>query len=284
MPIFTNQAMLTYNGGETALSNIVQGEVLGAVTISKTAVNDTYVFEDDVTYVITITNHESFPLTNLSFIDNLGQYPYGTPSTDLFPLTYVGPVLYYTNGALQTPITPSSTSPTLALTIPTVPANGNATLVYEVKVNKYAQLDVENTIANTVTVNGSGFLEALTATETIYTNDIPMLAITKTLTPNPVYDNTTIRYTFVIENYGNTASTDVVMTDTFSPALAAGITVTLDGVPLTITTQYTYTAGTGAFATISGVITIPAATYSQDEDGVVTTTPGAATIVVTGTI
>ncbi len=282
--LFTNQALLTYNNGQTTLSNIVQGSILDAVTITKTAVNDDYIFGDDVTYYVSITNNTGSDLTSVSFVDNLGQYPYGAPPVNLYPLTYVGPVLHFRNGAAQANIVPLTTSPTLTLTIPLIPAGGNVLLVYEVDVNEYAPLDVEDSIENIVTVSGGGIVDPVTATETIYTSDIPQLAITKNMSPNPVADNSTLTYTFILENYGNTASTDVVLTDTFDPALATGITVTLDGSPLTITTQYTYTAGTGAFATISGVITIPAATYAQDGSGVITVTPGAAILVVSGTI
>ena len=44
-------------------------------------------------------------------------------------------------------------------------------------------------------------------------------------------------------------------------------------------------AGTSAFATVPGILTVPAATYTQDPaTGVYTAEPGEAVLVVTGTI
>lgn len=48
--------------------------------------------------------------------------------------------------------------------------------------------------------------------------------------------------------------------------------------------NYTYNDATGEFATTAGFITVPAATYTQNEDGSFTITPGTAKITVTGTI
>ena len=41
MATFTNQATLSYNGGSTN-SNIITGEIIEVLTVSKTAVVDTY--------------------------------------------------------------------------------------------------------------------------------------------------------------------------------------------------------------------------------------------------
>jgi uncharacterized repeat protein (TIGR01451 family) len=54
-----------------------------------------------------------------------------------------------------------------------------------------------------------------------------------------------VTFTFILENYGNTASTDVVFTDTFDPVLS-NVTVTNDGTPMTLTTDYTYDTVTGS--------------------------------------
>ncbi len=57
-------------------------------------------------------------------------------------------MLYYINGVLQASITPNQTTPTLILTVPSIPAGGNVTLVFEVDVNEYAPLDVSDEITN----------------------------------------------------------------------------------------------------------------------------------------
>ena len=90
-----------------------------------------------------------------------------------------------------------------------------------------------------------------------------------------------------IRNTGNApadATDNVVITDTFNPALS-GITVTYNGTTWTTPENYTYDETTGLFTTVPGQITVPAATFTQDPTtGVWVTTPGSVTLTVTGTI
>lgn len=63
------------------------------------------------------------------------------------------------------------------------------------------------------------------------------------------------------------------------------ISDTYNGNAWTETTNYTYNETTGAFATVAGLITVPAATFAQNAAaGVITTTPGTAVVTVTGNI
>lgn len=73
MPIFYNQATLTYNN-KTANSNVVTGELLEVLTITKTALNSNYEPGDNVTYVINIVNSGTAALTGLTLKDDLGAY------------------------------------------------------------------------------------------------------------------------------------------------------------------------------------------------------------------
>ena len=94
------------------------------------------------------------------------------------------------------------------------------------------------------------------------------LSISKCMSPTSVVENGTVTYTFYLQNSGNTATAAadyVIVTDTFDPILS-GLTVTLDGAPLTLGTDYTYDTATGAFATTAGTITVPAATAVQDAE------------------
>ena len=107
------------------------------------------------------------------------------------------------------------------------------------------------------------------------------------MSPTSVVENGTVTYTFYVQNSGNTAtaaSDFVIVTDTFDPILN-NLTATLDGTPLTLGTGYTYNAATGEFATRAGVITVPAATMTQDPvTGQWIITPGVAKLVITGTL
>ena len=283
MAVFYNQATLTYSGG-VANSNIVSGEIVEVITASKTATPSTYSAGETVTYVVTLVNSGSTAISGITISDDLGAYTSG--ALTLVPLDYeAGSVRYFINGVLQPDPTPASTNP-LVINGLSVPAGGNATIVYRTVVNGYAPLVAESSINNTVTVSGGGIITPVTANETITTNDSANLTISKAVSPATVNENGQLTYTFVIENSGNTAAlaTDnVVVSDVFNPALS-GVTVTYEGTLWELGTNYTYNEATGEFATTAGQITVPAATYSTDPSGVITVTPGSVTLTVTGTV
>lgn len=282
MAIFTNRATLSYSGG-TVNSNTVTGELLEVLSVTKDAVSDVYSDGDVVTYVVTIRNTGTAPLTGLTVTDDLGGYEF--EGAAVFPLTYVeGSVLYYQNGAAQA--APAVTAgPPLVITGITVPAGGNATLVYQAQVNDLAPLGAGDTIVNTVTVTGPGVLTPVTDSETINALEQADLTISKAICPAVVTDNSRLTYTFVIQNTGNTpavATDDVIITDTFNPILR-DIVVTYNGTAWTEGIDYTYDEATGLFTTLPG-ISVPAATFERNPDGTFTVTPGVATITVTGTV
>ena len=285
MATFFNQATLSYNGNVTN-SNVVTGEFLEVLSVTKTAVQDDYVANDDITYVISIVNSGTTAFTGLTLTDDLGAYPFG--DGELVPLDYVeGSVRYYVNGVLQAAPAVTTTDDQLVISGINVPAGGNAMIIYEVDANEFAPLGIDDSITNEVTVTGGGISTDVTAEETINTEDRAVLTISKSLSPTTVAENGQLTYTFVIQNSGNTpavATDDVIVTDTFDPILS-NITVTFNGEVWTEGVEYTYDETTGEFATIPGQITVPAATYTQDEEtGVWITNPGVAVLTVTGTV
>jgi uncharacterized repeat protein (TIGR01451 family) len=278
MAIFTNQATLTYTGG-SASSNIAVGEILEVLSADKTAVSGTYQIGEPVTYVITIRNTGTGAFTGLAVSDDLG----GGANA---PLSYVtGTVLYFVNGAQQAAPSVTPGAPLVFSGI-TVPAGGDAVIVYQAVPNSFASPIPGGIITNTATITGGGLTAPVTASETITVQTGPAITITKTITPAQVADNGRITYTFLIQNSGNealVATDDAVITDTFDPILT-DLAVTLNGAPLIEGTGYTYNQTTGLFATVPGVITVPAATVTQDGSGAYTSTPGLAVLTVTGTI
>jgi len=282
MAIFTNRATLSYNGG-TINSNTVTGELLEVLSVTKDAVSDVYADGDVVTYVVTIRNTGTSALTGLTATDDLGGYEF--EGETVYPLTYVpGSLLYYQNGAAQ-PAPAVAGGPPLTISGITVPAGGNATLVYQAAVNDLAPLGAGDTIVNTVTVTGTGVLNPVSDTETINARQQAELTISKALCPAVVTDNSRLTYTFVIQNTGNTpvvATDNAVITDVFDPVLT-DIVVTYNGTVWTEGVNYTYDETTGLFTTLPG-IAVPAATYTRNPDGTFTVTPGVATVTVTGTV
>ena len=284
MAQFTNQAQLSYNNSVTN-SNIAVGEILEVLSATKTAVMNDYVRNDDITYVISILNSGTAPFTGLTLTDNLGAYTWN--ETSLVPLTYVeNSARYYVNGILQPAPTVEATEAALVISGLNIPAGGNAIIVYEAEANQFAPLDVEGTITNTATISGIGLSSTITATETVFTEAVPELTITKSVSPVPVSENGILTYTFIIQNSGNTAadvSSNIVITDIFNPILS-NLTVTLDGVTLPAT-SYTYNETTGEFATVAGSITVPAATYTQSAtEGFYIINPGVTTLTISGTV
>ncbi len=284
MAQFTNRAQLSYNDS-IINSNVAVGEIREVLSATKTAVMNDYVAGDDVTFVISVINSGNTAITGLSVSDDLGAYNFGTQT--LVPLTYVeNSSRLYINGILQAAPTVTA-GPPLVFGGITLPANSNAILIYEADANRFAPLGTDGSIVNTATVTAPGIATPIVVSETILPEAEPSLTITKSIEPTTVTENGTVTYTFVIQNYGNTAAeadANVTVTDTFDPILN-GITVTLDGATLAAGTGYTYVQTDGEFATVPGVITVPAATFEQDPvTGEWVATPGVATLTVSGTL
>ncbi len=283
MAFFTNQAQLRY-GNEITNSNITVGEIQEVLTVTKTAVKETYRQGGTVTYIISIVNAGTAEYTGLTLSDDLGTYAFGT--TTRTPLDYsAGTIRYYQNGVLQTAPTVEA-GPPLTITGVNVPAGGNATIVYETRLNAYAPLQLEAEITNVVTVSGT-CVSGITASETVSAVAEPVLSITKSVSPVPVTECGRLTYTFVIQNTGNVpadSTTEVSVTDTFDPVLR-NLTVTFNGTAWTAPTNYTYDETTGMFRTVPGAVTVPAATYTQNsETGEWSTSLGVSTLIVIGTI
>ncbi len=286
MAQFTNQAQLTYSNG-VVNSNIAVGELIEVLAASKNAVRNTYARGDRVTYVVSAVNSEATPLTGVSVADNLGAYTFGAGTVT--PLTYVeDSVQLYINGTLAAaPTVTDGADGSVTFGGITIPAGGNMVLVYETVTNEFAPLGGTDSIVNTATVTGTGIAAPVTVTEAITPEQLPNLTITKSIEPVPVAENGRLTYRFIIQNYGNAeagATDNVTLTDTFNPTLS-DLAVSYNNTTWAEGTNYTYTEATGAFATIPGQITVPAATYTQDPvTGAQIVTPGVGTLIITGTV
>ncbi len=283
MPTFYNQATLTYNG-TTVSSNIVSGEFAETLSVTKTALVDSYASDDSLTYVVSITNTGNTPFTGLTVTDNLGEYSFEDETR--VPLTYTEDSLLLLVNGIPQPTPAITDSAPLTVTGISLPAGGNAILIYQADLTDFAPLAPDSSILNEVTVSGSGITE-LTATERVTVREEASLTITKSLTPTTVPENGQLTYTFVIENRGNApivATDNAVITDTFDPILE-NLVVTYNGEVWTSPANYAYDEETGVFSTIPGQITVPAATFTQDPaTGAWIVTPGVATLTVTGNI
>ena len=283
MAVFTNFATPSYNG-ITRNSNTVTGEIMETVAVQKTAVSTEYGAGDTLSYAVSLVNSGPADVTGLIVTDDLGAYE--LDGSMLYPLSYVdGTVRLIVNGAMQ-PAPAVTAGPPLVFTGIAIPAGGSAVLVYEADVTGYAPLAPDSEITNTVTVTGGGVSVPLTASAAVGTMDQADLRISKALSPCIVPANGEVTYSFEITNTGNTeagAADNVVVSDNFDPVLS-GVTVSFDGAAWARGVQYSYDESTGAFATLPGQITVPAASYTQNADGTWTVEPGTAALSVSGTI
>lgn len=284
MATFTNQATLTYNG-RTVASNLVTGQVISPLTLTKTAGEDAYRPGDTVSYVVSVVNDGSVNYEGLTLTDDLGAY--GAAGQTAYPLAYVEDSLrYFINGVPQ-PAPQVTPGDTLTVTGISVPAGGNAMLVYETEITGAAPLTAGGEIVNTAVLTGPGINAPLEAQASIAAEETAELTVTKSLYPATVAENGLLTYTFCVQNSGNQAAGEdaaVAVSDLFDPILK-DITVTLDGETLSAGTDYTYDAASGQFDTAAGRITVPAAVFAQTlSDGSWTVTPGEAVLTVQGTV
>lgn len=283
----TNQARLQFTYGATtatASSNIASTSLQGPLSVSKSVLENAYRADGDLTYMITLSNTGAVPLTNIVITDDLGTYAV-SETLSVTPLFYRGPTQLYINGVFSTNLTPAPGINSIAFTIPSLAAGANAMLIYKVDVDDYARLDVGASILNTAVVTATGMSEDVTVESAVPVDDYADISITKAMSPNPVTDGSTLTYTFTIQNYGNTAATNVILSDAFSPA-PSPISVSVNGVPVP-ETDYTYAGGLLTLPSEGAAqsITVPAATFLQDAaTGQVTVNPGTAVILVAGTI
>lgn len=285
MAIFYNQAQISLGNNITG-SNVVEGELLSQVTLTKTTVTTDFGPGDNIVYLVTMVNTDTTDKTNITLTDDLGLFTTDS-GQNLVPLTYVeDSVIYYQNGILQTSPTVSA-GPPLVISGINLPAGGNVTLLYEARANEYAPRESASTISNSVSATGTGLCDNLTGDATVPVRVEPTLTIAKALSPDEITCGGQISYTFIIQNTGNaevTTTDNLIVSDSFTPPLTS-VTVQLNGTVLSETTDYTYDEATGAFTTVGGTVTVPSASFTRDATtGIITTTPGVSILTVTGTI
>ena len=280
---FTNKATLSYNGASID-SNTVSGTREVTTELTKTALVPTYE-EGPVTFIVSFVNNGAGAVSGLTLTDDLGAYTVGEET--VYPFAYVrDSVKVYLSGVEQTPVEVTSTQP-LVLTAPDVPAGGNLLVVYAVTPTVYAPRGDGQGVTNTVTATAPSMDTPAEASADVLSAQAAELALTKSVFPLELTEGEEVTYTIVVLNSGNKPAGDAggpVIADTLDPALSQ-LSVTLDGVALEEGTGYTYDPDTGAFATVAGAVTVPAAVCTQDPaTGIWSSSPGASTLRISGTV
>ena len=287
MPSIENFATVSYTSGgvsETKVSNIAEIALESAVGFTKTSVGATYRDGSVITYILTVTNSSGSPISGSTITDNLGTYVFG--ASELTPLTYVSPAVLLINGqdvSAQLSVD-TSVAGSLIFGIPTIPAGATANIIYNAQANEYAPLTLTSSITNTSTLESTSECAYSTASATVTVANAANVSIIKQMSPNPVICGEAITYSIRIDNYGNAAADNVVLTDEFNPA-PANITVSRDGI-LLIGSEYNYVDGTLTVPNATAApISVPAATFTQDATtGIISIIPSVVEYTVIGTI
>ena len=282
--IITNQASLQYQYGDTnatVLSNIATAVLEQPLSVEKTSLRDAYRAGDTPTFVLRIVNSGNAALNNVTVRDDLGTFTAGTVSVT--PYAFLPDAILFVDGVNNGVLTPTGGEDEIVFTIPTLPADTTALIVYEVALTEEAPLAAGESITNTVTATADGLTDSAQDSFTAAAAEYADVTITKTMTPS-VVDGGRIVYTFDIENRGNAEAENIVLRDAFDPAPEA-ITVAVNGTVLPAT-EYSYTGGVltvpGAFGT---PLSLPAAQITRNPaTGNVIITPSALRITVTGTL
>lgn len=281
MATILNQANLTYTYGTTTAtvaSNLAETEWNSALSAEKRALEDSYRAGSTLTFMISLQNGSAVPIENLTITDDLGAFTPAGAAAPVVPLTFTGHATLYTDGTFSEELTPETVPEGVKFTIPEIPANTDALLVYQAAVNAFAPLAEGSEITNTVSI---GDTEPLIASATVPVAQYADVTIEKEMTPNPITDGGTLSMTFTIENRGNVEATDLSLTDDL-PLSLSDLAVTVNGAPSTDFTldasKFTLPSGT------QGTLSVPAATFTQDETGAICVNPGVLTIEVSGTV
>ena len=287
MAIINNQAQISFHYGAhtgSAISNIASTNLEGPLTASKNALESVYHRDEQITYIITMSNTAATALSNVVIVDNLGTTPLG--SISITPLDYIGPAMLYINGAFISTLSPTIATESVTFTVPTLPAHSNAMIIYAAKVNDQAPLAIGSLIINESTLTADGLTDPINAVKVLVVDAYADVDIIKAMSPNPVIDGSLLTYAFTMYNYGNTLASSVVLSDTFNPAPESISAVSVNGTPVT-TSDYSFVGGdfTLPASASSYSLTIPAATFTRDPvTGIVTVSPGTTTVEVSGII
>jgi len=281
----TNQARLNYRYNDqsaSVLSNIATATLNDPLTADKNSVESTYRPGDELTFAVSFVNSGAGALTDIIVSDDLGTYSFG--NTQLTPLDFTPPAIYYVNGAYAGTLSYTTAADNVKFALPSVAAGANVVIIYKGLVNENAPLEVGALITNTVTITAEGITSQVTASNTVTAEEYADVRITKSMTPSNIIDGSPITYEFNIFNYGNTEATNIVLTDQFDPA-PSNITVQINGDTID-SDEYTYAGGLLTLPAGGGAaLSLPAAVYARDpESGEITVVPSTLNITVTGII
>jgi len=285
--IITNQATLNYRYGDelsvTTVSNIASATLNGSLDINKTSLNDGYRFDEVLTYVINL-NNTGAAISNITVTDDLGTYQFNGNSYT--PLTYTGTAQLFVNGVLSGGLTVNTVGNNLVFSIDSLPANSDAQIIYQVRVNGFADIECGSVITNTATTQCNCLCNILSeSSNSLVAECYADVRIFKSICPNPIICGEEVSYIIDIYNYGNIDAEDVVLTDTFNPILT-DISVYANGV-LIPQGEYSYINGVLTFPAPGSdyELIVPAATFTRNmQTGEYMINPGHLQITVSGNI
>lgn len=277
----TNYASVKYNygdrGSDNSVSNIAVTTLLDAYALvgEKKSTSTSFRPNENITYLVKVTNTGTNPLYAVTIVDDLGGT---TPAS----MNYVeGSGMLYSGGNLTT-IAPTSTYP-LTFTLPNALASNETVLIiYVAKVINEVTGSLTE-ITNTAVITGR---EGSTTGTVVNAESSPSVTLPiesyasvellKEVSTDKIVSGETFSYTITVTNSGNLEAQNVIVTDTLPTGFTVGSITSTSGDTTTTFTNADYTvdaSNTLTLPTSSSVsISVPPATSAGDGKTIITIT------------
>ena len=258
----TNLASVTYSytgarSPSDADSNVLVTNVLSqtSLSVTKTPLGDTYIPGDNHSFAIRVENTGTVSVDNVVIQDNLGELTTGDDTITL--MNYIpGSGLYSLNGSEFAEVEPTNLDP-ITIAVPTL-APG------DIYVFLYTAETVAGTtateITNTATVSGdsNGTPVSASTTATITEGTYANITVQKFGSDTNIAALEDFSYTLILTNSGNTAATDITVTDALPENFS------LESVTFTDSAGTTTTLDTSDYTLTGTTLTIPSASSALD--------------------
>ncbi len=283
-----NTTTLTFEYGSNsgyAISNTITTSLKESMEISKTSLGTNYYLNENITFLISLSNNSNSKINDLIIIDDLGSYYPNKTEKNLktTPLTYTGPSFLYINGKFNSEITPKTNSDNITFNISSIPDKSHALIIYKTTVNDYAPLKARSQIKSTAKLTISNRSDIFESSNIITVSEKADVKIIKNLIPSTFSYGDDVTYDITLYNYGNSKAENIILEDNFQPSpMITNVKINHKEISFT---DYSYINGLFTLPNYNShlVISIPPAQFIENTtSGKFSVIPGTTHISITG--